>query len=185
MEQIMQKLLNLLILYFCLALPFRVGAQGLPLSAAEIKLGDVYTESVFGPWEKRCIKAESEPNNCHMFQVLTDATRNPMVEVTMFNVPQGGQAVMAASIMTPLETLLTAELQIQIEGEAVKSYPYSWCNKQGCVARIGFTKNELNFLSKGTTATIFLTAAAKPTAPFALEMSLIGFTKALESLAVR
>ncbi|MEZ7813421.1 MAG: invasion associated locus B family protein [Paracoccaceae bacterium] len=164
------------------ALPMTALSQSLPSQTDAIKAGTIYIDGIFGPWEKRCVKDNNAPDVCRIFQSLNDLLGTPVAEITMFHLPKGNKVVMAANIMTPLETLLTSELQIKIYGSAVKSYPYSWCNKVGCVARIGFTQKEFDTLKKGSVATVFLTAAANQSAPIALEISLIGFKKAQESI---
>ena len=76
----------------------------------------------------------------------------------------------------PLETLLTGQLTIQINGGQSKRYPFSVCDQQGCYARIGLTEEDVNSYKRGASATVSLVPFVAPDQRVSLDLSLTGFT---------
>ena len=56
------------------------------------ELGKPYTKKEIGSWEMRCIKTEEEVDPCQMYQLLADGEGAPVAEVSLFRLPDGGQA---------------------------------------------------------------------------------------------
>ena len=100
----------------------------------------------------------------------------------MFGLPEGQQAIAAATIITPLETLLTAQVRLSIDENPGKIYPFSYCNPQGCVARVGLVDEDLAALRKGAMAKMVIVPVANPNATVQLSMPLSGFTAGLEAV---
>jgi invasion protein IalB len=100
----------------------------------------------------------------------------------MFPLPKGGQAAAGATIIAPLETLLTANLQLSIDGSMAKIYPFTFCAQIGCVARVGFTSDEVAQFQKGNAAVITIVPAALPDQKVELTVSLASFSKAYEAV---
>jgi len=141
------------------------------------KLGDRYSKDKHGDWDLACIRVEADTDPCSLLQVLTDPNGNAMAEFSMFRLgQQGGQAVAAATIIVPLETLLPAALTISIDGAPGKRYNYSFCNPLGCVAKIGLTAADIESFKKGNEAIISLRPAPAPDQIVEMKMSLKGFT---------
>lgn len=141
------------------------------------KLGDRYSKEKHGDWDLACIRIEADTDPCSLLQVLTDANGNAMAEFSMFRLgQQGGQAVAAATMIVPLETLLPAALTISIDGAPGKRYNYSFCNPLGCVAKIGLTAADIESFKKGNEAIISLRPAPAPDQIVEMKMSLKGFT---------
>ena len=84
--------------------------------------------------------------------------------------------------MTPLMTLLTENLRMQIDNGPIKTYPFAWCEQQGCVARMGFTPEDLALMKSGTTAKIVIVPVAAQDQTVALTLSLKGFTAGFAAL---
>ena len=147
--------------------------------------GTVYVRDTFGDWELRCTKVpEGQHEPCLMYQLLRDTKNNVAVsEFTMFNLPEGQQATAGATIVTPLETLLTKQLTLAVDGGPTKRYPFTWCSSIGCYARIGFSDADLASFKRGAKATITIVPVQAPTQQVTLEVSLKGFTKAYEAVA--
>ena len=145
-------------------------------------IGDSYVGNTHGDWEMVCVREEDGPDPCQMYQLLRDADGNATAEITMFPLPPGGEAVAGATILTPLETLLTAQLVMVVDGGAAKRYPFTFCAVIGCIARVGFTAAEVDAFRRGSRATWALVPVAAPDQPVDLNMSLIGFTAAMEEL---
>jgi invasion protein IalB len=146
-------------------------------------LGQIYVESESAPWETRCTKTDRAADPCQLFQLLRDADGGPVAEVNFFAVPAGSEAAAGAAFVAPLETSLPSGVIIQVDSNEAKVYPFSFCNSYGCVARIGFTADELANLKSGNKAIFQIVPAAAPDAVVRLSMSLAGFTAGFDAVA--
>ncbi|MFP4327439.1 MAG: invasion associated locus B family protein [Paracoccaceae bacterium] len=148
------------------------------------QIGDTYVVEEIDDWELQCIRTEQEEDPCTMYQLLTDEEDNPVAEVSIFRLPEGGQAVGGATIIVPLETLLTEQLRLSVDGGSGKRYPFSFCNQVGCYSRIGLTQEDVDAFRRGATATVRIVPFAAPDQTVSLDMSLAGFTAAFEKVSV-
>lgn len=160
-------------------------------------VGAVYVAETQGDWQLRCVRTETGDDPCQMYQLLTNAEGGTMAEITLFNLPEAGEAVAGATIVTPLETLLNQNLTIQVKNGEAKRYPFTFCFANpvrgadgaallndngvpeldsGCVARVGFTAAEVDAFRKGSEAAVTVYAVGAPNQPFTAIMSLTGFT---------
>lgn len=146
-------------------------------------VGSPYTQEVFTDWELRCIRTAEGNDPCQLYQLLKDDGGNSVAEVTLFTLPDGQQAVAGGTIITPLETLLTEDILIQVDSASPKRYPFSFCTAGGCVARIGFTAEDVAALKAGNKATITIVPVAAPDQKVNLNLSLKGFTAGFEAVA--
>lgn len=136
-----------------------------------------YVRETFGDWSLRCVQTgDGTPEPCQLYQLLKGPEGNDVAEVSMFPLPEGGPATAGATIVAPLETLLTEAISISVDGGEVRRYPFSFCNRGGCVARVGFTEEEVDQFRRGREAVIRIVPAASPEESFALPLSLSGFT---------
>ena len=115
-----------------------------------------------------------------MYQLLKNAEGVSVAEVTMFRLPNGGQAIAGATIIVPLETLLTAQLTVAVDGAKGKRYAFAFCNQIGCYARVGLTAKDVAAFKRGAKATVTLVPATAPDQKVVLNMSLSGFTAAFD-----
>ncbi|MDD9923466.1 MAG: invasion associated locus B family protein [Boseongicola sp.] len=145
-------------------------------------LGDTYIQGVFSDWELRCIKTEAERDPCQLYQLLKDSTGNSVAEANFFALPQGGQAVAGANIMTPLETLLTEDVRFSVDGGKARRYPFSFCTEAGCISRMGFTAEEVDQMKRGIAAKVTIVPAAAPDRTVDVTISLAGFTAGFNAL---
>ena len=145
-------------------------------------VGSTYVEAKFGDWDQRCVRTADGANPCQLYQLLLDATKNPVAEFSVFGLPAGGQAVAGATAIVPLETLLTADVTLQVDGGAAKKYPFSWCSPIGCVSRIGFTAEELAALKKGSAASLTIVPVQAPDQKVVVSISLKGFTAGYDAV---
>jgi len=143
-------------------------------------LGEFYVRETHGDWEIRCVRSEGEADPCRMLQNLEGEDGNAVF--SMFSLPDGGRAVAGASIAVPLMTLLTEQLGISVDGGVPKRYEFSWCDPEGCYARVGFTQEDIDAFKSGATATVSLVWAVDPDRRILVPMSLTGFTSAFDSL---
>jgi len=149
------------------------------------QVGQTYVREVVQDWEIQCVKTETgEDEPCQMYQLLQDEAGNPVAEVSLFKLPQGGQAVAGATVIVPLETALQAQLRIAVDGAQSKRYPYSLCNQIGCFARIGLTNSDLNGFKRGAKAVVTVVPFVAQDQQIQLEMSLNGFTASFDKTTV-
>ena len=145
-------------------------------------MNSVYLAASFDAWQQRCMKKEDGADPCELYQLLKDETGNPVAEISFFTLPEGSQAVIGANILAPLETLLTANLRIGIDAGTPKIYPFSYCTVNGCVAKVGFTAEELAVMQAGTEGMMTVVPAAAPKNTIAIKIALAGFTAGHQAL---
>lgn len=147
-------------------------------------VGSTYTSATFEAFEQRCVRTEAGVDPCQLYTLLKDKDGNSVAEFTMFNLPKGseGPAVAGATFIAPLETLLTAGLQLQIDGGKGKIYPFTFCTQIGCIARIGFTAEEVAGMKKGAAALLTIVPFVAPDEKVELSMPLKGFTAGLDAV---
>jgi invasion protein IalB len=165
------------------AAPTDALAMGQEVGAADGP-GSNYTAATFEAWEQRCVRTETGADPCQLYLLLKDKDGNSVAEFTMFNLPKGseGPAVAGATFIAPLETLLTAGLTLQIDASKPKAYPFSLCTQIGCVARIGFTAEEVAQLKKGANAVMTIVPFVAPNEKVTLTASLKGFTAGFDAV---
>jgi invasion protein IalB len=151
-------------------------------SDSEPRAGEPYIREEFGDWALRCLRAEEGPDPCQLYQLLEDNEGNAVAEISMFPLPEGSRAAAGATIVAPLETLLTENLTLSVDGANARSYPFTFCNRAGCVARVGFTAEEVAQFRRGNAAQISLVPAAAPDQQVDLTISLSGFTAGFDSV---
>lgn len=164
------------------------GAGGLSLGepvATEPQVGQPYVVETFTAWELRCVKAPEGEDPCQLYQLLRDEGGNAVAEFTIFPLPEGGQAAAGATVITPLETLLTAQLRLSVDGGQARRYPFAFCSTIGCFSRMGFTADEIAQFKAGSAATVAINPAAAPDETVDLSLSLSGFTAGFEALQDR
>jgi len=154
-------------------------ALGEDLSKAE--LGTTYAKEMIGDWELQCVRTDQESDPCQIYQLLKDGDGNSVAEVSLFRLPAGGEAVAGATVIVPLETLLTAQLTVAVDGGKGKRYPFSFCNPIGCYARIGLTADDVAGYKKGAKAVVSIVPFAAPDQKVDLNLSLNGFTKGFDA----
>lgn len=145
--------------------------------------GTAYTAATFDSWEQRCMRTESGDDPCQLYQLLKDKDGNNVAEISLFVLPPGNPAVAGATIVAPLETLLTEQLTISVDGANTKRYPFTWCAPIGCIARVGFTAAEVEAFKKGNAATLSIVPVAASDQRVTLDLSLKGFTAGFEAVS--
>jgi invasion protein IalB len=160
------------------------GPLGLAMGEEDAQIGQTYTREEHGDWDVRCVRTENGQDPCQLYQLLQDGEGNNVAEISIFPLPDGGgQAVAGATIVTPLETLLTAQIGLSVDSGATKRYPFSWCSSVGCFSRIGFTAEEIVSFRRGVEATLTIRPVAAPDQTVGLGISLSGFTAGYEAVA--
>lgn len=145
--------------------------------------GSTYVKESFDDWELRCVRVETGTEPCQLYQLLKDAQGTSVAEIGLFALPEGGEATAGATIIVPLETLLTAGLRLGVDAAQPKVYPFTFCSQVGCVARVGFTAEEVEGFRKGDKAVLTIVPAVAPDQTVVLDISLAGFTAGFEAVA--
>ncbi len=148
--------------------------------------GTTYVAETHGDWEIRCIRVEADEfEPCQMYQLLRDDGGTAVAEFNMFDLPDDGQVVAGATIVTPLDTLLTPQLRIRVDEGAPQRYPFAFCQPIGCFARLGLTAADLDAFRAGGEATVTIVPLPAPNQTVDVIASLVGFTAAFEALEAR
>ncbi|MEM8592399.1 MAG: invasion associated locus B family protein [Pseudomonadota bacterium] len=148
-------------------------------------VGEEYIKESFGDWGHRCVVAAEGEDPCNGYQLLFDEDGNSVAEMSIIPLANGGQAVAGGTIVTPLETLLTRQVTLQIDAGPGRRYPFTFCSRGGCIARVGFTQEDVEALKRGANATLSIVPAGSPDTVVALNVSLSGFTAAFDALQPR
>ncbi|WP_457647284.1 invasion associated locus B family protein [Profundibacter sp.] len=145
--------------------------------------GTTYVKDRFEAWELRCVRVEDgQKEPCHLFQLMQDDKGVPIAEMNIIALPKGQQAAAGATIVTPLETLLTKQLTLEVDGGAKKRYPFTWCGNVGCYSRVGFTNGDIAAFKRGAKATLTIVPVFAPDETISVTLSLAGFTAGYKAL---
>ena len=151
-----------------------------PLNPAQENNKGPYVRETHGIWEVRCVKID-EKENCTLYQLLKDKNNISVAEINIEILPEGNQAAAGITVITPLGTLLTAQLGWSIDANRVRKYSFSWCEQSGCVARFGLTNEDVLSMKKGASGKVSVVSISNPEELFELTLSLNGFTAAWNS----
>ena len=162
------------------AAPGAPAAAGAPATPQRPEVMEVVKDT-FGDWQIRCAP---DGNECFMYQLALDAQKNPVAEVSLLKLPEAEEADAGVTVVTPLGTLLTNGLVLQIDGGETRQYPFAWCSQVGCFARFGLAKTSIDAMKRGKAGKISLVSVGAPQKPVVLNLSLTGFTDAFAALAV-
>lgn len=155
-----------------------------PAVAQEPVADEPYVKESFGDWQLRCVKVAEGPEPCQLYQLLEDKeTGNPIMEITLLALPEGSEAVAGATVIVPLETLLTQKLNVTIDNGKTKRFDFTFCAEVGCVARMGLTEDDLSAFKKGNVATLTVVPVADPSRTVDVNLSLSGFTAGFEAVS--
>ena len=138
--------------------------------------GQPYVREVFGDWAQRCLRQPDGPDPCQLYQLLNNADGTPVAEISLVPLAPGGEAQAGVIVVVPLETQLTEQLTLSIDGGAARRYPFDFCNAAGCVARFGLSGEQVDQFKRGAAGTMTIVPAAAPDQRIELRLSLTGFT---------
>ncbi|SOB98692.1 invasion associated locus B family protein [Rhodobacter maris] len=161
-------------------------APAAPPAASAEGPGTTYIKNTFDDWQVQCLRTENGSDPCEMFQVLKDGegTRTAAISIMQLPKPEG-EAVAGATITTPLETLLTRGVGLQIDSQKPLALPFNVCTQGGCFANVLLKPADLDLFKKGNKIAMTVVAAAAADKPVELTISLKGFTAAFDALAVK
>ena len=136
-----------------------------------------YIKEKFENWTLKCIKPLNSAERCEANHIIFNQEQQPVAEISIFKLPKDQIAAAAATIIVPLETVLSDGLILAIQELEPKKYQFKFCNSLGCYSQIGLTDDEVEALKKKAKASIFLKHISSGDQQIVLSMSLAGFTK--------
>jgi invasion protein IalB len=170
------------------ALPSSAVAQteAAPAEPEGQEIGQTYVAETHGDWQIRCIRAEEgQPEPCQLYQLLVDENGGPVAEFNIFDLPDEGQIVAGATIVTPLDTLLTPGLRLRVDDGNWAEFPFAFCQPIGCFARLGLTAANIDAFRSGGDAFVALVPLPAPDEVVQVQASLSGFTAGFAALETR
>lgn len=180
-----------------LALPGLTLAQTDPLvlpDRTEVEPGEPYVADIFRDWQVRCIRAEQDatPDRCEMFQLLEEENGNPVAEFRIAAaLVDDGETVANATILTPLDTLLSPGLQVRVDDAEPAVVPFAFCRPIGCFVQLSLTAENISQFENGADTQVVLFALVRDEigqmggSPVPTSASLRGFTAAFASVQER
>jgi invasion protein IalB len=157
-------------------------AQDQSTDRSEVPVGQHYLVETYRDWQRICVKTDGDEDPCHIYQLIKNKDNLPIGEITLLKVSEPEGVSAAATILTPLGTLLTSKLVLNLDDGTNGDYPFSWCDKRGCYARAAFTDDEVLSMKKGRSGTIKIETISAPGEPLTLPVSFLGFTAAIGDL---
>jgi len=149
-----------------------------------LEVGATYVAETHGDWEIRCLVApEGQPEPCQLYQLLYDTAENAVAEFNLVDIPDEGTMVAGATIVTPLDTLLSPNMRMRVDDGPERAYPFRFCQPIGCFVQIGLTADDVQAFRAGGEATISIVPLPAPDQVVNITVSLIGFTAGFEALA--
>ncbi|WP_423824092.1 invasion associated locus B family protein [Salinisphaera sp. SPP-AMP-43] len=130
-------------------------------------------------WEVRCPKSGNQ-SECEMTQLVKSPdTGKPIMRVVMGYPPQINTPAMI--VILPLGTRLAPGVQLSVDGDQARRFPFQICLQQGCRADFPIKNQLLSKLKGGRTAAI--TIVGPKGDQINLKVSLSGFTDANNAIA--
>ena len=141
-----------------------------------------YIKERFENWSLKCIKPVNSIERCEANQIIFNQKQQPVAEISIIKLPKGQVAAAAATIIVPLETILSEGLVLAIQELEPKKYQFKFCNSLGCYSQIGLTDDEVEALKRKGKASIFLKHISSGDQQIVIPMSLDGFTKTFSNV---
>jgi len=151
--------------------------------AAQPEVGEAYDLETSGDWTLRCVRSGLDHDGCFLYQALPDESGNVTAEIELLELPQGAAAAAGMTILTPLGTLLSEGITMQVDAREARRYQFSVCTQAGCVAQVGLLPEQLDAMRRGAEARIRIVPAAAPDRDVILPISLIGVTAGYDRIA--
>ena len=141
-----------------------------------------YIKERFENWSLKYIKTMNSIERCEANQIIFNQKQQPVEEISIIKLPKGQVAAAAATIIVPLETILSEGLVLAIQELEPKKYQFKFCNSLGCYSQIGLTDDEVEALKRKEKASIFLKHISSGDQQIVIPMSLDGFTKTFSNV---
>ena len=165
------------------AAPAAAAEAAPPAAAPASDLGKPYVKDVSGDWEIHCIHTDLSNDPCTLHQTLRDPNGSAVATIEMVNIPKNQQLAAGVTVVTPLDTLLTEQVSLSIDGGKAARYPFTFCTPRGCVSRIALTQAELDGIKRGNKGLLQIVPLAAPDQKVDLAISLSGVTAGFDSVS--
>lgn len=150
--------------------------------------GQPYLVAEHRDWQVICTRLEAEgPEICEMYQLLNEASGQPIAEISIAALPDQGDIRAGATITTPLETFLPAGVgfRTSADAETMRIEQFRVCSAVGCVVRMGLAQDEIDAMQRGSEAFLTIVPFVAIDQPVDIRISLLGFTAALTEVRQR
>ena len=136
-----------------------------------------------GDWYVFCDRKKAE---CSLAQSVQTWSKRK-IEISGFPIEPvaGNKAVAGFTISFPKDVFLGSGFTIAIDERNDRKYNYSMCNRSGCFAQIGLTKQVLAQYRGGVSAQIYYRMSSNRGNRYVAQFSLKGFSSAIEDVASR
>jgi invasion protein IalB len=145
--------------------------------------GTTYVAETFEDWQLQCVRTPEGDDPCQIYQLLKDEQGNNVADISIFALDPNQKVAAGATIMTPLETLLTHGVLIKVDAGESKAYPFTFCTGGGCVSRLALRPEEVTAFKRGNKAVMTIVPVAAPDQKVNLDISLKGFTAAYDAVS--
>lgn len=134
-----------------------------------------------GAWITRC-QGEEGPDNqpCEIFQRLLVKDTGQRIAEFAVGYPADGQGYARGVAVLPLGIILDEDIAMQIDDGPRFSFKVRYCTQSGCFAFLDLNPDIVDMMKKGGDATFYFHILNGE--PMSINLSLNGFTKALETL---
>ena len=136
-----------------------------------------YIKETNKDWNLKCITPQNSIERCEANQLIVNNNKQPVAEISIFKLSNNQVAEAAATIVVPLETILSEGLILAIQDLEPKKYQFKFCNSLGCYSQIGLTKEEVEALKNKEQASIYLKHISSGDQQVIIPISLVGFMK--------
>ena len=136
-----------------------------------------YIKETNKDWNLKCIAPKNSIERCEANQIIVNDKKQPVAEISIFKLSDNQVAEAAATIIVPLETLLSEGLILAIQDLEPKKYQFKFCNSLGCYSQIGLTKEEVEALKNKERASIYIKHISSADQQVIIPISLVGFIK--------
>lgn len=163
----------------------------LPVTAIALEIavsGDNLTSHAFDDWTLHCAEetdaAGKAVRHCEIAQAVAVADEGRAVEMLRLAVSrsgEGGKNAFTLVALAPLDVHLPSQFGLFAGDAKLALAPYRNCNPNGCFVLIPLSKQDIKRLKRARQgAALFRDLGGRP---IKLSFSLMGFTKAFDSLA--
>ena len=136
-----------------------------------------YIKETNKDWNLKCIAPKNSIERCEANQIIVNDKKQPVAEISIFKLSDNQAAEAAATIIVPLETILSEGLILAIQDLEPKKYQFKFCNRLGCYSQIGLIKEEVEALKNKERASIYLKHISSGDQQVIIPISLDGFMK--------
>ena len=136
-----------------------------------------YIKETIKDWNLKCVAPQNSIERCEANQIIFNDKKQPVAEISIFKLSDNQVAEAAATVIVPLETILSEGLILAIQDLEPKKYQFKFCNSLGCYSQIGLTKEEVEALKNKERASIYLKHISSGDQQVIIPISLVGFMK--------